>query len=361
MPNQPFQPKALLCKPYSVSALVRVRYPAIAQVKRDGARLLVCVSESGGVRTASLYSRNGLSFKGLNALSTAFAVLPVGIYDGELLFGDLDRQASNGLAERSINGTLSEEQASLAHAVLWDYLTPDEYAAGACALGYADRWERLQQAASSALSVITLVETRTVATIGEALEYYNLMRTNGQEGIVVKALHGLWKITNGREWRAPHQVKMKEEFTAELRVVAIVEGIGGYAGMAGALVLVSDDGHIACRVSSGLSRADRDAWWQYRETLKTLPIDRRPVIEVRYNALTHNDGDTQSLYLPRYVRQRPDRDTTSSLAELQETQTIARQLSDIMLCPGVFCEASQPDPNHFYTAAEDGTLRRCIL
>lgn len=97
-------------------------YPAFAQTKMDGAR---CHLVWDGIET-KLFSRNGKQFQVGNVFDkTAKLLMRSGeVWDGELLFYEagkpLDRKTSNGIANKAVKGTLSEEEAAMAVFVCWD-------------------------------------------------------------------------------------------------------------------------------------------------------------------------------------------------------------------------------------------------
>ena len=80
----PEAPKLCKAKPFSDKNLRRISFPAIAQLKADGERVLVFVQETG----VRFFSGNGLEFKKLDALREEVLRLAGGrfgfVLDGEL-------------------------------------------------------------------------------------------------------------------------------------------------------------------------------------------------------------------------------------------------------------------------------------
>jgi ATP-dependent DNA ligase len=331
-----FTPKVLLCTNYSDDALAEITFPAIAQVKCDGARMLAVVTDGPEGRRVHLWSRNpkGKAFIGLWGVSNSLRHCPAGVYDGELLFGAkaLKRQDGNALANLALQGKLDEGVAANARMVCWDYLTPKEYAAGMSKLDYAARWVRLNAALTRACSPISVpgdpdvsaVESREVADLDALYLYYREVRARGEEGLVLKDTHSRWTV-NGTSQRSPQQIKLKQVLSADLCVMEVIEGSGQFAGTCGSLRVRTDDGTVECKVGSGFKQDDRDFWWAQREVLPTLAADERPIIEVEYNTLTSHQerADVQSLFLPRYAGHRPDLTCTSTGDALQQAESFA--------------------------------------
>ena len=105
-------------------------------------------------------------------------------------------------------------------------------------------------------------------------------------------------VSGWEDKRAKHQVKFKAELDCDLRVVGWEEGTGKNVGRLGALVCESEDGDICVNVGSGYSDEQRTSF------TKAMIGS---VITVMYNArITERSGE-QSLFLPRFVEVRLDK------------------------------------------------------
>ena len=105
------------------------------------------------------------------------------------------------------------------------------------------------------------------------------------------------------------QIKFKGEETTSLHVVGTQDGREGskYEGQIGALICESEDGELMVNVGSGLTDEDR---------LRTDFIGK--IIEVKYNAKIKSKGsNTWSLFLPRYLEIRNDRDTADTIDHIK--------------------------------------------
>jgi ATP-dependent DNA ligase len=132
-----------------------------------------------------------------------------------------------------------------------------------------------------------------VGTPDEARETFDSYLAEGQEGIILKDLNGVWE-----DKRAKHQIKFKGELECELRVVGIQPGTGKYSGMLGALICESEDGVVKADVGSGFKddqRVDADFY-----------LDK--IVSVKYNARIKNKQGEESLFLPVFIEVRGDKD-----------------------------------------------------
>ena len=113
------------------------------------------------------------------------------------------------------------------------------------------------------------------------------------EGIMIKRLDAPYECKRNDFW-----LKWKPTITVDLKVVALEEGTGRNLGRLGALVCngVDDGKEITVNVGSGLSDADRQDFWDNKDTV----IGH--VVEVQADAVTQNQDGTYSLRFPRFLR-----------------------------------------------------------
>jgi DNA ligase 1 len=290
---------------YSDKAIQAFPFPAYAQRKADGMRCMAIV-EGGKV---CFKTRGGQTLKGLTLLEESVLVLANKrasglVLDGELTIEGLPRKASNGILLKAQTGTLSEEESAYITYTIWDHMAIVGYHKGSLLTSYEARLAKLTLLNWSDDRSVRLIETRTVANIGEALEYYQQMLAIGEEGIVLKDIHSPWV-----DKRSPHHLKLKEELEGEFVVTGVVEGSGKLAGTTGALLVETYDGLVKTSVGAGLDDATRHDFWS------TPPINR--VVTVKYNGLSTDKKGDYSLLHPVYHGLRLDKNEADSLPTLQ--------------------------------------------
>ena len=228
------------------------------------------------------------------------------VFDGELLVNDkgviLDRQTGNGILNKAVKGTISDLEAHKVHATVWDVIDYETFKIGRGKLSYQTRFSILQS--MSLPRKVRLVESTVVASFEEAQQIFEGYLAQGQEGIILKDMSGIWE-----DKRVKTQVKFKAELDCDLKVVGIQPGTGKYEGLVGALLCESEDGIIKVDVGSGLSDFDR------KEFTKNSPVGK--IATVIYNARIKNKQGEESLFLPRLIEIREDKNSADSAKKIR--------------------------------------------
>ena len=282
----------MLCTPSDEKILSKFKFPALAQLKMDGMRFNAIVKNG----KCEFRSRNGKEINLLGNLEQEFIKLADNediVFDGELLLvveGNIqDRQTGNGILNKAVKGTISPDEAKNVQATVWDCIPYDQFIKGVGTAQYAVRFAMLQTCRLP--HKIRLVESTTVASLDEAQKIFEGYLAQGQEGIILKDMSGVWQ-----DKRVKTQVKFKAELDCDLKIVAIQMGTGKYEGMVGAYICESEDGVIKVDVGSGLSDEDR----------KNFNVIGK-ILAVVYNARIKNKQGEESLFLPRAVEIREDK------------------------------------------------------
>jgi len=301
----------MLCSPFEQKLVDKISFPAYAQMKMDGMRFNAIVRDG----KCEFRSRNGKEILLLGNLEQEFISLAGSIdcvFDGELLVmleGDhqfADRQTGNGILNKANKGTISAKEAAMVHATVWDLIPYVQFVDGYCATPYAKRYSTLEAIVSKQKSdgkKIWNVTSTIVQTLEEAQEIFQGYLAEGYEGIILKDGNGVWE-----DKRAKHQIKFKGELECDLKIVAIEEGTGKYAGMLGAIVCESSDGKIKVNVGSGFNDA-------HRKNLGSEILDK--IVAIKYNSRIKNKLGEESLFLPIFVEIRDDKDIADSSKDIK--------------------------------------------
>lgn len=289
----------MLCSPFDQKLVDKIKFPAAVQLKMDGMRFNAIVRDG----KCEFRSRNGKEIQLLGNLEQEFVTLANGIdcvFDGELLVCDkgviLDRQTGNGILNKANKGTISDLEAHKVHATIWDVIPYAYFTDGQCPTLYQTRFGSLQ--AMILPKKIHLVEHKVVANYDEAKEIFEAYLADGQEGIILKDLNGIWE-----DKRSKTQIKFKGELECDLKIVGIEEGTGKYVGMLGAILCESADGIVKVRVGSGFND-------EQRKNLGQEILDK--IVAVKYNMRTKNKLGDESLFLPIFMEIRDDKDQADS-------------------------------------------------
>ena len=278
-------------------------YPAFSQLKEDGTRGKLIYDGYG----VTVISRNGNAIETLGVFDNwATRKLVAGDrVDGELVTFDengkrLSRQEGNGIINKAVQGTISKEEAKALRFVAWDVESME-------GVKYIDRFRHLEGVVNEGDPVV-LVESTIVENYAEAVEHFRAMRKRGYEGTILKNANAFWV---GK--RTFDMVKFKAEIDAEFKVIGKEEGKGKNKGRLGALLISTSDDLVQSDVGIFKDFPDsiRDDWW-------TNPPS---IVTVRYNErITSKGSDIESLFLPRVIAVRYDKDTANSRDELIEIE-----------------------------------------
>ena len=296
----------MLCSPFEQKLVDKIKFPAYAQMKMDGMRFNAIVRDG----KCEFRSRNGKEILLLGNLEQEFISLAGDVdcvFDGELLVMHpddmqfMDRQSGNGILNKANKGTISADEAAMVHASVWDLIPYAYFVDGHCPTPYSKRFSTLDSIVSKQKSEgkkIWTVTSTIVETIEQAQEIFQDYLSKGYEGIILKDGNGVWE-----DKRAKHQIKFKGELECDLKIVAIEEGTGKYAGMLGSLICESSDGVVKVSVGSGLTDADR-------KNLGQEIVDK--IVAIKYNSRIKNKLGDESLFLPIFIEIRDDKDVADS-------------------------------------------------
>lgn len=301
----------MLCSQFEQKLVDRLHWKkgVYAQLKSDGMRCVLVVNNG----SVTAYSRNGRVlethgvFDYLTKMDKSFVI------DGELLVRDnsgkfLDRKTGNGICNKALKGTVTKAQAEMFYLNAWDQIPFDDFQKGLCVDAYNIRFVTLQGTVGDIHYFtdninIGLIETRTIHTLEEAQALFEDYLAKGEEGLILKDKTAIWEDT-----RSKQLIKMKAERDADLLCVDIMPGTGKYEGKIGSLICKTSDGIVEVNVGSGLT--DNDRAEDHKKYLGKI-------IEVVYNEKIKAKDGTYSLFLPRFVTVREDKDVANSFKELK--------------------------------------------
>lgn len=288
----------MLCSGFEQKLVDKVQFPALVQLKMDGMRFNAIV-RNGKVEYRS---RNGKEIQLLGNLDADFIKMAGDVdcvFDGELLVSNkgvvLDRQTGNGILNKANKGTISDLEASKVRATVWDIIPYIYFEDGECPVAYGKRFDSLTALIEKhSPEKVSIVRSWEVENYDTAKALFEEFLQRGEEGIILKDKRGIWE-----DKRAKHQIKFKGELECDLKIVAVEEGTGKYAGMLGAIICESADGVVKVNVGSGFNDDHRKTLW------KEKLIDK--IVAVKYNSRIKNKAGEESLFLPIFVEIREDK------------------------------------------------------
>ena len=280
----------------------------ISQTKADGMFINAIV----GVDGVQWMTRNGQTFPegslGTVLNSEALRVLePNRVYMGELLVIEnnavLPREVGNGALNSVLKGgSFKPDQQPIMK--VWDVVSVGDWRTGGSVYEYNLRLADCKSIPES--QVITVIDTMYVYSMREAMVHYRQLVAQGEEGTILKHPELLWKDGTSKD-----AVKLKVEADVDLLVVGFEQGRGKFAEMVGSLTCETADGGIRVNVSGFTDGMRKHI---------TENVDQwigNKVITVRANDIMEADP-VSSLFLPRFVEVREDKDTPDTTAKVFE-------------------------------------------
>lgn len=253
-----------------------ISYPCYVQPKLDGVRCFAQLDENGYVK---LTSRSGKEFpQPLEALKNQMRlVMEFGeIWDGELYTPELTFQELCAAVKKGAYRESSEK----VEFHLFDVFRPGGEFADLTFRERFDSWLTRLFMAVSPNGLIKPVETLTVNSKEEAMEYYSRCMENGYEGIMFRNPYGIYTPGN----RSKDLQKYKEFIDEEFVITGAQEGSGKDAGTIIFECRTGDrENTIFFDVRPRGTHEQRSQWWQDRDQL----IGKK--LTVRYQNLT-DDG-----------------------------------------------------------------------
>lgn len=311
---------------------------AYSQIKMDG-RYCNAIIRSGEVE---LESRQGEP-----TIVTGAAFLeeltqfPDCVLNGELTIDGVSRYESNGIIA-SIISILSKKESrgdaeTLKHIAkfeskhgsfekalqsirytVWDTITVDEYFDQKSDIAYYFRLARLIEMLDprgASASMVTLIEMNIADNYEEAIQYFQEALADGQEGTILKSMHGGWK-----DGKPAWQIKMKLEMDVDLRITGFNYGTGKNAKVISSINAESSDGKVVTR-PTGIN----EAMMQYITDNQAILLGS--VVECKCSGLSQDVDGNYSLLHPVFKTLRSDKDTCDDLESIIGIENMVKGLN----------------------------------
>jgi len=315
------------CKSFSKDLILKMlaKGDCVSQEKMDG-RYMNCIIQGGELQNESRQGEptileNPLFFSELVVLKDC-------VLNGELTMHNISRFESNGIisslisiAEKKLAGKdVTKEVAKfesrhmdyyealkLVTFTTWDILTVEEYFTRKCSRKYRVRLAELRETLKDS-KMISIVETRPMKTLGDAMtHFYDVVSRNG-EGVVAKSLDGVWVDS-----KPVYQVKVKKEINLDLRIVGFKYGTGKNSKWISSVEVISEDGLLKTS-PTGLDEDEMEYVTEHQEEMMNS------ILEIKCCGLSQDNKGNYSVLHPVYKLRRTDKDTANTLAECIEIE-----------------------------------------
>lgn len=300
-----------------IDAIIKDDPEVIVTHKFDGQRVILRV-EDGNVK---MFSRNGKVYTGLKDLEKEASMLPDGAYDGELLklidgtIIDTSRMPSTSLCKKiycpknaeelfsetvSIVNSKDEDKKGIA-VFLFDMIPLENFDNK---IQYDVSTDVRKEKLETVLSMFKFnyIKYANILYSGKfdqtvIKKMLDEMVLLGQEGLMMNYKDAPYEFK-----RTNKLIKVKQVYTADIRIVGFEEGTGRNKGKLGALLVKTPQG-VEVKVGSGLTDFYREEIWNKQAGYIGT------ICEIAFTTLsTSKDSDLYNLRIPRFVRFRPEKD-----------------------------------------------------
>lgn len=313
------------CKPYSKDLLKKIlsKGKAFSQKKMDG-RFVNIIVRGGEVEMESRQGEPTIldNPKFLNELKQ----LKDCVLNAELTMDNVSRYESNGIIAslisiankindgEDVNKEISKfEEKHMEYrkalnsirVTAWDTLTPDEYYDRSSATPYNKRFDNVINTVKG-FDMLSVVESKMVSTLEEAIKHFEEIIRKGDEGTVLKSLDGAWK-----DGKPSYQVKLKKEVNLDLKIVGFNYGTGKNAELISSVNVESADGLLKTSPTGITEEKMIEITENQDELLNTI-------LEIKCSGISQDSEGNYSVLHPVYKLERTDKKKANTLAECIE-------------------------------------------
>lgn len=280
---------------------------------------IYCEEKYDGVRVIAVYKNGEITYftRAFNELNAScfpkitfdlkLCMINSGLsgnwfFDGELT--DLNRKSVSGKVTQILKGTASDQVES---GFLFNVFDFDELVTldkGVGILEYIDRRHTLEKITRelSTDSPVKLAQMWELSDPGEVPAIYKKIVDIGGEGVICKD-NSVYECKRSKSW-----VKFKEVNECDLEITGWYPGEGKREGYIGGFIMTDHSKTLNVKVGSGFTDLDL-------QTLSKNPDSHiGKIAAVLYNVTITDKHENRSLFLPRFVDIRHDKDSADDLS-----------------------------------------------
>jgi DNA ligase-1 len=275
---------------------------------------IYCEEKYDGVRVIAVYKNGEISYftRAFNELNaTCFPKITFDLklcminsglsgnwfFDGELT--DLNRKSVSGKVTQILKGTVDEKIESGMLFNVFDFEELVTLDKGIGVIDYETRRDTLEKVVShlNDSSPIKLAQMWKLSDPSEVTSIYKKIVDLGGEGVICKD-NGVYECKRSKSW-----VKFKEVNDCDLEITGWYPGEGKREGFIGGFYMTDSSKTLGVKVGSGFTDED----------LKNLSSNPDSLIgkiaAVQYNVTITDKHNNRSLFLPRFIEIRNDKNT----------------------------------------------------
>ncbi len=277
--------------------------------KYDGVRV-IAICKSGEISyftrafnelDSTCLSRITFSLK-TAMINSGQGILGDWFFDGELT--DLNRKSVSGKVTQILKGTAPK---NIDDNMLFNVFDFEEVATlthGSGILDYLTRRATLEKVTSflPENGPVVLARMWELDNSADVTEIYKKIVADGGEGVICKS-NSVYECKRSKTW-----IKLKEVNDCDLVVSGWYPGEGKREGYIGGFICTDASGTLNVKVGSGFTDND------LKNLSETPDQHIGKIIAVQYNVTIEDKHGNRSLFLPRFIEIRNDKDTADDLS-----------------------------------------------
>ena len=226
-------------------------------------------------------------------------------FDGELT--DLNRKSVSGKVTQILKGTAPDDIDNGFIFNVFDVEKPEVLESGKGSTPYLKRRQDLESLLGflPQNSSIKLARQWVADTMEEVHGIYDQIISLGGEGVILKCADHVYECKRSRNW-----VKLKQIQDCDLEIVGWYPGEGKREGYIGGLICTDASRTLEVRIGSGFTDADLKSLSQNADDL----IGR--ITAVQYNETITDKFGGRSLFLPRFIEIRSDKNLPDDMSSM---------------------------------------------
>lgn len=152
---------------------------------------------------------------------------------------------------------------------------------------------------------LTLADSFLTTEKEDIYAYYNKIVARGGEGVILKNPGHVYECKRSKNW-----IKLKEVNDCDLIVTGWYPGEGKREGFIGGFYCEDSSGTVKVKVGAGFTDQD------LKDLSENPDSQIGKVCAIQYNVIINDKNDNWSLFLPRFIEIRNDKDTADDMSGL---------------------------------------------
>ena len=225
-------------------------------------------------------------------------------FDGELT--DLDRKSVSGKVNQMLKGKPMNSIGDELIFNVFDLEDADTLKTGKGIIPFDIRRQSLEGVFSTyTTSSVTLADSFLTKEKEDIYAYYNKIVANGGEGVILKNPDHVYECKRSKNW-----IKLKEVNECDLIITGWYPGEGKREGFIGGFICEDKSGTLKVKIGSGFTDQD------LKELSENPDSHVNKICSVQYNVIISDKNGNWSLFLPRFVEIRHDKDAADDMTSL---------------------------------------------